>query len=229
MTSKSCYLWFVDLCHVFYWYFECHDVRLRSFDSKLWRESNWILVAMCPDCSVAIFPVVQGWAQIGVIEKPRSWASTIPSLFQKNMVSTEIFDQLCDPRPTLSFLSLSYKVISASISHSCPKIFSNEYSTPYQVTKIPWNLHTPYTYNCWFIMGLQPPLQKLCAGLRKKGCRHQSTLQQHGEALEQQVSVTCSWKMHHFPKHTHRTEHHMASYLWENCSKSLTWNGTIPG
>ena len=177
----------------------------------------------------------QGWAQIGVIEQPRSRASTIPSLFQRSQVifrktwyrqksSTNCV--IPDP-PFPSFLCLTRS--SASISHSCPKIFSNEYSTPYQVTKIPWNLHTPYTYNCWFIMGLQPPLQKLCAGLRKKGCRHQSTLQQHGEALEQQVSVTCSWKMHHFPKHTHRTEHHMESYLWENCSKSLTWNGTIPG
>ena len=182
---------------------------------------------------------MQGWAQIGVIEQPRSRASTIPSLFQgtlsehsftsycsKNMVSTEIFHQLCDPRPTLSFLSLSYKVISINFTLVSKYFFRMNIV---HHTKIPLNLHTPYTYNCWFIMGLQPPLQKLCAGLRKKGCRHQSTLQQHGEALEQQVSVTCSWKMHHFPKHTHRTEHHMESYLWVNYSKSLTWNGTIPG
>ena len=90
MTSKSCYPWFVDLCHVFYW--------TQNFDGNP-TEYCW-----------------QGWAQIGVIEQPRSRASTIPSLFQKNMVWTEIFHQLCDPRQILSFLSLSYKVISINFT-----------------------------------------------------------------------------------------------------------------
>ena len=32
-------------------------------------------------------------------------------------------------------------------------------------------------------------------------------------------TVTCRWKMHHFPNHKHSTEYDMESYLWVNYSE----------
>ena len=172
----------------------CWPVSCVLLDSKLWRESNWILLArLSPDRG--------------------HWTTEEPS-FHHSLVVSEKHGMDRNLPPTVWSQTDPFLLVSVLQGHQhqfhtrVQRFFR---MTTVHHTKIPWNLHTPHTYNCWFIMGLQPPLQKLCAGLRKKGCRHQSTLQQHGEALEQQVSVTCSWKMHHFPKRTH-TE------------RNITWN-----